>query len=70
MTKVEIEFATDYEYNRPISKHIGRLYIGDHCMRLYFTPEGKVKASIPQAAVDDGSLVLRDHLADPLGFPV
>ena len=68
MKKVEVAFETDFEHDAVLAIHIGRLHIGDHIMRLYFTPEGKVHACIPQAAVTDGSLVLLDPITGPLGF--
>ena len=68
MKKVEIAFETDFEHDAVLAIHIGRLTIGDHVMRLYFTPEGKVKDCIPNAAIADGSLVVLEPLAAPLGF--
>lgn len=56
--KVEVDFPADFESDRALSIHLGRLTRGkDHVMRLFFRPDGTVIAVVPQSALDDGSIV-------------
>ena len=55
--KIEIEFEKDYETDKPILIHLGRLQIGNHIGRLVFTPEGNQRLVISEAAKEDGSIL-------------
>lgn len=70
MPKVEIEFDGSFEGDiLPIP--IGRLYLGRHILRLFFDTHGKLRGSIDEGAIIDGSLAVMVHPKDmPLGFGV
>lgn len=58
--KVEVEFDSSFEDNKPIAIQLGRLYLGQHVIRLAFTADGKAKMLVPKAAIDDGSIMVSD----------
>lgn len=71
--KVEIEFDSNFESGKPIPIQLGRLYLGDHVVRLAFTPEGKVVMLLPKAAIKQGHVIVTDDYKDAelvgFGFP-
>jgi len=56
--KIEIEFDADFEGNKALPIHVGRIMIGTHIARIGFFPDGKVRMFIEKRALTDGSLVL------------
>lgn len=62
--KVEIEFDSCFETNKPIPIQLGRLYLGQHVVRLAFTVDGKMKMLVPKSAIDDGSIIVSDDYKD------
>lgn len=71
--KVEIEFDSSFGDNEPIPIQIGRLYLGNHVVRLAFTVDGKVKMLLPKAAIDEGYVIVthafRDAKLVGFGYP-
>lgn len=58
MKEVTIKFETDFESNRTLPIHIGRILVGGHIVRLVFVEEGFLKLVIPQEALDDKSIIV------------
>ncbi len=56
--KIEIDFETDFDRGKALPIHIGRLSIGNHIGRFYFSPKGKTVLYINSKAIEDGSVVL------------
>ena len=61
--KVEVDFDQSFDSEQLIAKSLGRLQIGNHIGRLYFTPEGKTRLVINKKAIKDGSISFMDILS-------
>lgn len=62
--KIEVEFDSSFEDHKPIPIQLGRIYLGQHVVRLAFMPDGKVKMLLPKAAIADGSVILSDGYSE------
>ena len=62
--KVHIDFESSLEDGRPIPIQFGRLYLGQHVVRLAFTAEGKVVMLLPKAAIDNGHVIVTNDYKD------
>ena len=62
--KVEIEFEQSFDTNEVLPIHLGRLIIGNHIGRLFFSPEGKTILAINEKATKDRSIILTKDFAD------
>ena len=71
--KIEIEFDSSFDDNRPLAIQLGRLYLGTHIVRLAFCPDGKVKMLLPKAAIDEGLVIVTNAYKDAeltgFGYP-
>lgn len=67
--KVEVDFPADFESDRVIPIHLGRLMIGPHVARLYLCPDGNVRMSISKSAIEQGFIVTYDQIREdePIG---
>lgn len=67
--KVEIDFDYDLEREKYLPIPLGRLHIGDHIGRLFFSPEGKTILFVDKCAIEDGSIVLlQSEVIGPSSF--
>lgn len=69
--KIEIDFDSSFEDGKPIPVQLGRLYLGQHVVRLAFTPDGRVVMMLPKAAIDSGHVIVVDvdyKNAELIGF--
>ena len=60
MKHIPIAFDTDFESDRVLPIHVGRLYIGSYIGRLMFTPKGSLCLVIDKRAVEEGNIILND----------
>lgn len=58
MREVPIKFPGDFESDAAAPIHLGRLYVGEHLVRVFFSPRGQMHLALPQAAIDDGSVIV------------
>jgi hypothetical protein len=66
--KAEIEFEQDFDGNHILPIPLGRLYLGDYCVRLFFSPTGKMVMFVPGEAVRDGLLIIGKILPEVVGL--
>lgn len=62
--KVGVEFEASFEDQKILPIQLGRLYLGQHVVRLAFTPEGKTVMLLPKSAIDDGHVIVSDDYKD------
>lgn len=60
MTKIAVEFPADFELERVLPIQLGRLYLGNHVVRIILAVDGKMKLVAPASAIADGSIVTYD----------
>jgi len=70
----EIQFGVDFETDKSIPLHVGRLYIGkdqQFVVRMFFNTEGALCLVLPEAAVKAGAVIIYPDLpTGPMGFPL
>ena len=67
--QIPVNFEVNFDSNTPLVKNIGRIYLGEHCLRLFLDTDGKIKGHINTKAITDGSLILGTYSDQLIGFP-
>jgi hypothetical protein len=66
--KIEIDFEKGFDSDGILPIPLGRIHIGDHIGRFFFSPKGKTVLCINSKAIKDGSVVLVEDLGEGIGF--